>query len=231
MKKRKNNRAGYGVQLLLVVLLVVFASSHESLAVDMLSVPGWLEAEPVADKMIINGLPAKVYSLTAQQSPEAIVDYYRHIWQEAGENISEQQVAYWSILSALRNKKLYTVQVTTDAEGRSSGYLVVSDLKTAEKYKAKPIPSMRGSRVLNDTVSVDPGQRGRTVQLQNSFSVESNVSFYRNHYRGLGWRREVSESNWNSAVLVFRKRQQTVHIVINGKDGTTSIVYQLVTRS
>lgn len=232
MKRRKNRRVESVKKIALLFFFLQFIAPAPDLsALEMLPVPNWLEARQVADRMVINGLPSRVYYFTTQHSPEAVVDYYRQHWQQAGEKkFKEQCFAHWHIISALQDKMLYTVQARQTGEG-SSGYLAVSDLKAIRKNNRSAIPSMRGSKVVNDTMSYDPGQKGRTVQLQNSFSVLSNTSFYQQHYGGLGWTVEVYESSGDSAVLVFRKRGKAVHIVITRGGGMTSIVYQLVTHT
>ena len=194
----------------------------------MLPVPAWLDANQVADRLIINGLPAKVTYFLSTKPPEIITSYYQNLWQKRG-NTKHKNVRldHWHILSGLENEKLYTVQVRASNNG-SSGYLAVTDLTKIGKNKTKQVPAMSGSNIANDVSSYDPGQTGRTVQLHNSFSIVSNASFYQQYYEGLGWTNDIINKSATGAVLVFRKHNEAAHIVVSSLNGTTHVVHQLV---
>jgi len=115
------------------------------------------------------------------------------------------------------------------------GILGVSDI--AEKLKnldpqalAKKFPKMQGSEVLNDINMTDPGKKGQVVQLNNKFSIASNVTYYKSHYKSRDWSMMVDKSLGFSGphTLVFNKGKQRVNIVVSREQGKTSITANLV---
>jgi hypothetical protein len=110
------------------------------------------------------------------------------------------------------------------------GYLAIGDLKGAgEKNRIiRDTPMMQGSRVINHSTSIDPGRKGRTLLLANSFSIAGNSEYYRNHYRERGWAKLVDMESEQARVLTFKKHSREAHLVIQHLGGETRIVMNTV---
>ena len=109
------------------------------------------------------------------------------------------------------------------------------DMKTGTIAKAVivrtayPIRRIDGSYVKFDRNAVvlndDDGKTGQTSMMQNSYSLDSNLNFYRNHYNG--WRKDVDQSMGNNRLhaLSFRRGRRQVTITISGgRDGSQIVV-------
>ena len=90
---------------------------------------------------------------------------------------------------------------------------------------------MGGSDVINEVVSKDPGQTGRTMMVGNKHDMATNVDFYRNRYNTEGWSVDMDRSLGGIMhVLAVRKSRRRVNLVISeGPDGGTLIVANEVT--
>lgn len=224
------SRFFYTINYLLISLSIFSGAVLPACGQTMLPIPGWMEAQQVSESMVINRLPSRVTFFTTKRSSGAVLNFYESHWQKSGsKQMDHKHFASWDIIAALHHRKLYTVQVAQTSDG-ANGYLAVADLKKAGRIKKSPTPAMRGSTILSDVASEDAGQKGRTVQLTNKFSVPANTTFYNTHFQGIGWHRELENTSVNGSVLAFASHNTTAHIVISGGTPTTSIIYQTVTR-
>jgi hypothetical protein len=137
----------------------------------------------------------------------------------------------WHIISRLNGRYLYTLQVRSSDSFSSSGYLAVTDLKTLKTRQTpgRNVPSMQGSRVVNDLTSFDPGRKSRTLLIMNSYSVAGNSEFYRQYYKDRGWKTMVDLAGDNGRTLVFSKFDRETHLVISRRSETTRIVMNILT--
>jgi len=197
-------------------------------------VPSWMDTVTVADKMIINGLPSTVKYFKSDKGLEELLRFYRQRWQvgEGGkQGYKEVNFPPWHILSRLEDKRyLLTVQATSSDALTSNGYLAVADLKGVKKKsdRAGSIPKMKGSRIVNDLTSFDPGRKGRTVLAVNKYSVESNSEYYRNYYSGRGWGKSIDIENDGAQVLAFSRFGKEAHFVISRNFGSTQVVMNFI---
>ena len=88
--------------------------------------------------------------------------------------------------------------------------------------------------VLSDVSSKDVGSRGRTIMMSNSFSVSSNVDYYRDHYRQNGWRTMMDQGTNRSDgghALVFIKSGTEIAVVASRENGKTNIIFNEIGRA
>lgn len=200
---------------------------------DDFPMPGWLDTVTVGEQMIINGLPSSVRYFEAPRDIDDLLDFYRRQWRHAGGKSSpgyrEAEVLPWHIISRLDGRYLYTVQVQESGPFTISGYLAVTDLKTASRKNHEiNAPKMSGSRLLNRSTSVDPGKTGHTLMIANAYSLTGNLQYYRDYYRERGWIKLVDMEVDESRVLAFRKRNRESHLVLQHIGEATQIVMNLV---
>ncbi len=191
----------------------------------------------VGNKMIVNGIPMQIRLFSTDRSLQQVIDFYMALWEDdtdqglPGYSISTA-LRPWTIISRIEEEYILTVQVTSDNKRRASGYLSMSPIDPAQRTEpGKDFPRMKGSMILNDTVSEDSGKNGRNVLLQNSNSIKSNANFYRNHYKRLGWEEitEIPPHQGKQQVLQFRRSNKHVTLVLKEQAGTTIINSQSVT--
>lgn len=195
--------------------------------------PDWLNRTQIATTMIINGLPSSVHHFEAHKDLEQLLEFYRRQWNDGSDEkpgYKEVYVSSWHVISRLEDHHLYTVQVQQNDDFSITGYLAVADLKAMKKAQKNitSVAQMNGSQVINDVTSFDPGRKGRTLMLTNNYSTTSNSSFYRNYYQDRGWQKIMDNSEKEASIIVFRKNDKEVHLVINHIEGATQIVMNLV---
>lgn len=182
---------------------------------------------------MINGLPSVVYHFSVDLGKEEVLKFYRNVWQQPQDGASfgykEVEADIWTVISRLEdNRYLLTVQVQETGSFTSSGYLAEGDLKNMDENSASAIPTLRGSKVVNQTTSNDPGQTGMTGLVVNDKSVESNATFYRKYYLERNWSQVMDVAQGGGQVLVYKKRSSEVHLVITQNYQTTQVVYNLI---
>jgi hypothetical protein len=227
----KGSPSGLILSLLFSALLVISNTAHAAL--EEFPAPSWLNRIQVGEKMIINGIPSVVQHFEAYKELNELLEFYRKEWNGSASGTAgyrEAQVAPWYIISRLEGSYLYTVQVQEEGAFKIRGYLAIADLKAMKKTLKNDslIPQMRGSRIINDVTSFDPGKKGRTLMLVNTFSVASNANFYRSHYLERGWAIQMDTNSEEAFVMVFKKRNKETHLVINHIQGSTQIVMNIV---
>ena len=125
---------------------------------------------------------------------------------------------------------MYTLQVQRLSAYRINGYLSIADLKaSANKKDIVPnLPKMTGSRIINHSRTIDPGKKGSTMMIANTFSISSNTEYYRNYYAEHGWSKQIDMESNNARILAFKRFGKETHLVINHFNGTTQIVMNTV---
>lgn len=180
--------------------------------------------------MIVNGIPMQIRQFSSKKSLQEVVDFYKTLWDEGDEGFPgysiSNQLEPWTIISRIEDNYILTVQVASDSKRRAAGYLSVSPLDPEQISKpGEGVPQMKGSVVLNDTISEDHGKRGRNVLLKNSSSMQSNANFYRQYYNGKGWEEinEIPPLRGKQHVLQFRRANTHVTLVLMPEIGGTLI--------
>ncbi len=199
--------------------------------------------EWVGKDMEVNGLPTAIRAFHTRESIEDVVRFYRREWQRPVERgkpgYMETIDAYpWYIISRVEDDYLLTVQVQVKQNDKSGswGYLSISPLvdpKNDPPELGKNIPKMRGSHVLSEHTSKDPGKNARTLIITNEHSVPSNVTFYRNYYNGKGWTKETDRALGTDKVhsLVYKTKRDRVTMMFLKDKYYTRIVINSVTNS
>jgi len=186
--------------------------------------------------MRINGIRSNLRQFSTKESLREVVEFYREQWahgrsDEPGYTVTNV-ARPWTVVSRVEDKYLLTVQVQPTNDGGSWGFLALSRLPARGRPPkiGENFPSMRGSKTLNEIVSQDPGQSGRTMLLSNKHDLHANVAFYRNRYNEAGWAFDMDKSIGGVMhVLALRKGRQRLNMVITGltKNGTRIIVNEV----
>ena len=205
--------------------------------------PPQSRVEWVGRDMEVNGLPTSIRAFHTSNSIEKVVQFYRREWQRPVERgkpgfMETIDALPWYTISRIEDDYLLTVQVQVKQNDQSGswGYLSISPLpEPGEKPPelGKNVPKMRGSNVLSEHTSKDPGKNARTLIITNEHSVPSNVTFYRNYYNGKGWTMETDRALGNDKVhsLVFKTKRDRVTMMFLKDKYYTRIVINSVTNS
>lgn len=187
----------------------------------------------VGESMVVNGIPMHIRQFASKRSVLDVLDFYRQYWPKGTEKkpgyTETDALAPWQIITRVEDGYLMTVQVTEDGDQGSSGLLGLSKLPDPENdlpVLGRDFPAMRGSKVFNDIESKDLGKQGRTLQIFNHFSVETNANFYRDHYSNHGWNIEMDKgfSGGNSHAQRFSNGDRHVIITIQkSRDGSVIV--------
>lgn len=242
-KKSMTNRCNvqfrqkHSIRFLCILAIAVIAffscTSISSAGPDDFPAPTWLKKVTVSEHMVINGLTSSVQYFESHRRIDELMRFYRGLWNEDGnekKDYREITVEPWHILSRLDGRYLYTVQAQQISAFKINGYLSVADLKASANKKdiVPDPPKLNGSRVINYTRTRDPGKKGSTMIIANTFSISSNAEYYRNYYGERGWSKQVDMESNEARVLTFKRFGKETHLVINHLYGTTQIVMNTV---
>ena len=218
------------------LLLILHAGSAHGSAKEF-PTPNWLTSSSVAREMIINGIPSTVLQFQSYRKMEELLEFYRQKWNDTTAKkpgYRESNIPPWHIIARLDRQYLYTVQVKEGEDFQITGYLALADLKQIkkpDKHHAAGIPQMNPSQIVNDVTSVDSGISARTLLLANSYSLSSNISYYRNYYEDHGWGMLMDRGEKGGQVLAYRKGGKEAHLVLSRSGGSTAIVMNIITKN
>jgi len=222
-----------GLVLSLVFVTALFVSLPAQAREPNFPAPPNATVAWVGQEMQWGGVDMAARRFETKSSVEKVLEFYKKRWRRGkGGDVGYREAEFdgWEILSRLEDDYMLTVQVQKTDSGGAWGYLGMSNLPEVALADKPPkpadsFPSMKGSIVQNDLRSHDPGQKGRVLALENEFSIEGNVTFYRNHFKADGWNPQVDHPMGPSHVLTYAKRGEQVKIVVQpGRVGKTSIV-------
>lgn len=180
----------------------------------------------VAENMVQNGVPMKIKTFSSELDKESVVDFYKSVWGNGQVKPEINELGEWSVIGMIEGDYLMTVQAkkSSDKESKGSeGFLAISTLpKSAEQGSIRvddSFPKLPGTKVMSDTRSLDTGRAGKTLVLENNYSVRSNASFYMSRLESKGWSidpmsKEAHQGAVNNTYLYFRKDNQSCTITI-----------------
>lgn len=188
--------------------------------------------------MVYNGVPMDVRQFRSRASVDEVLDFYRREWPAGTRDrpgyVENDSLPPWKMITRVEDGWLMTVQVTAE-DGGSSGYLAMSRMPDPDDLPelGEGFPTLRGSTVYQDIRSEDVGKQGRTIQLFNDHSGNSNVIFYRNWYLDRGWK-QLMDRDFGARIhtLAYTKGDRTVNLVITqSKGGAAVVTAQIVDRT
>jgi len=189
--------------------------------------------QKMADEMQALGGALDVRRFESGDTIEEVSNFYKQRWKRGPDGdvgYRESLTEKWYVISRMERGYLLAVQIQPNASGGSWGYLSISELpalledRAGRSPRSTPFPSMAGSVVLDDMHSDDPGKSGRVVSLANEFSLGGNVTFYRDHYRALGWKADMDLPVESGHSLTYSTRGRTVRIVIQATEQGGAVI-------
>lgn len=187
----------------------------------------------VSENMMVQGRNMSVRAFISDDSVADVVDFYKSLWQEPpvkkapGFAYEPDAIAPWQLVTRVEDGYVMTVQVQGHGVDGSYGYLALGRLPDPGDgpATAPQPPAMDGSTVLSNVLSDDAGKDAQTAMLQNEFSIDSNVNFYRGHYAG--WRTDMDQAMGHNSLhaLGFRRgREQVIVTIQSGRDGSKIVI-------
>ncbi|MCP3852283.1 MAG: hypothetical protein GY694_18905 [Gammaproteobacteria bacterium] len=218
------------------ILTCLCLSLTQTALADDWSFPGppGARVEWVTSDAEVNNINVKGRTFHSKQSMERVLKFYRNLWHD---NFSEIDYGPWRLVTAKMDKLVYTVQVQPKSDGRGSfGILGVTNISekladgSIHDELAKNFPKMQDSAVVSEMKMDDPGKKGKTILLNNKYSLPSNVIYYKNYYQSRDWNTKVDYSaGFNTPhTLVFSKGRDNVSLVIARSGGKTNVVANVV---
>jgi hypothetical protein len=228
------------LKLMLVAGCLNFLSAGAAAArTPEFPIPEDARVTPIGQNLRVNGNIVTARQITSLESTEEVVDFYREEWgkkarNEPGFTVTNAQVP-WTIISRIEDGYLMTVQVRDTDTGGCEGMLSMSRLpdgKVQHKLGAG-FPMLGGSDVINEVVSQDVGQSGRTMILGNKHDMRTNVDFYRGRYETEGWKFDMDRSIGGVAhVIALHKGRKRLNLVFRElEQGRSEIIVNEVTHS
>ena len=186
--------------------------------------PPGSKAAWVADDMVQNGVPMRIKHFVSDMPAAAVVSHYKKSWQKAigKKKPAINNIGDWTVIGYAQNDFLMTVQVR-DIKSGSEGFMAVSQLPKAIADNTiafdQDFPRPPGTTVMSDTRSRDMNKKGKTLILENSNSVISNVAFYKRKMKANGWSLgkygdEMFRTDSSAAYLFFRRNKEACTITV-----------------
>lgn len=219
------------------VLCVLFSAS---VAAENLDCPDFpmpdTKVQWVAPYMIFNGVPMSVKRIDSdKKSVEDILNFYRRVWASQTPSLKpvENTVAPWQTIAVVRGKCFFSVQVQAAGQG-------ITGLLSATQPDSKPrviaadkvLPMMTGSAVINDIEHRDDGKNARTLLFSNTFSAESNASFYRQNLADQGWQilssYQMTTAQGPGITILLKRKLAETQIVITREGAKTMVLANMV---
>jgi len=185
----------------------------------------------VGDNVIQNGVAMRMKKFESELSVEDIINFYRAQWQGLAEYAPvENEMKDWSIIGIRLGDYYLTVQAKTGDELESEGFIGVSKLPVMTSTDLNvDFPILDGSEIISNTDSIDIGSSANTIILKNTYSVQSNVSFYQAEMSRDGWalmREAEQPGDWSGTkFMYFQKSKKSCLLTISNNDfGDTVVV-------
>lgn len=189
-------------------------------------VPAGLKPTVVGDRLSVNGMSLSILLVEGAEQAPAVLDRVERAWRAEGFDVKRSGAPGWSIVSALSERCLTTLQL--GEKGAAKGYLAVNPLSAARAAAPMAPP---GAKLLSVVSSKeDDGRRGTIAALVSNQSVDSLRTYYMQRLRADNWdsvRADstggkdsgrpvvVSAQRGRERIEVVLRRELETHIVVN----------------
>lgn len=223
----------------LAALVILFALSSALMAAKQPDFPPPPNAsvEIVGNNMVVGGRTMDIRQFYSRDRMEKVTDFYTRKWERAVDGrkpgyVETDANAPWHIITRIEDGYLMTVQIQRADDGGSWGYLAISVVQQAPRKNTleASVPSMSDSQIVHSLQTDDAGQSGTTVMLENRYSLDSNINYYRQYYQQRGWRADMDKpiEKAKMHVLAFTNGRYKINIVLTGDHKKTNIVVNSV---
>jgi len=198
--------------------------------------PKDIAPEIIADDMRFNGAPMQIVQFFAPDAEDVLAFYRGHFKEVAVENVfTEYDVDGVKMIGALmHDKNMINVELRNNGNKRVKALvssLKVDELRDPEEL-AIGIPRLSKTEVMQYQDSRDGPKSNRLAIMKNTYSVENNAMFLREHLIETGWTRDrdVTVKSGAHRQLYFSKDNKKLQIDLQKTDIlTTTVIYNEVT--
>lgn len=190
--------------------------------------PSGMTAVTVADTLVVNGMGLSILQVESREDGAKLLERLEEEWSEAGFAVKRNQAQGWTVLSALSDKCLTTLQLT--GQGAAAGYLAVNRFDKPRLSKLPTAPQPSGAKVLSSVLSDDAGRMGSTTMLSAPQSIDELADFYTRRLRSEGWEAVrpmgmMGRGNKYSSMTVSAQRgRERIDVVIVNNEGSKVVV-------
>ena len=218
------------------LFLTLLVSSPIVLAKPNFPAPPDAQVASVAENMIYNSMPMSVRKFSSKDSAEKILAFYRKLWRApvapGFPGFKEEELDNWKVITRPEDGYMMSVQVKPGLGKGSIGLLGLGKLDAVDGKVTlgKGFPKLADSRVVNDIAHHDAFKKGRTIMLQNKFSLTSNVQYYRDHYGSRGWNPVLDSTSVPGYMhtFIFRKGNNEVSLTVARTKSGSQVVANMV---
>ncbi|MEW6021112.1 MAG: hypothetical protein AB1807_03115 [Pseudomonadota bacterium] len=193
-------------------------------------VPAGLKPTVVGDNLRVDGMRLSILLVEGAEQSAAVLERVERAWRAEGFDVKRSGAVGWSIVSALSERCLTTLQL--GEKGSAKGYLAVNPL-THAKAEAPLAPP--GAKLLSSVSSKeDDGRRGTIAALVSQQPVDKLREFYMYRLRADRWDSvradaagtEAGKSRAKPVVVSAQRGRERIEIVLWREMQTHIVVNQ-----
>lgn len=141
-------------------------------------IPSGLSPLDVAQEVATNGMALWVTQVEGSEPVDALLDRTEKAWKQAGFGVKRNSAQGWSIVSALGERCLVTLQLK--AGKRSSGFLAINRpiTKSVASLAGFGVSLPADAKVTSNVASDDSGRRGVTVSMTTPKTLDDVSQFF-----------------------------------------------------
>jgi len=183
----------------------------------------------VADNILYNGVPTRLFQFDTEKSIEEVQEYYRGEWEE----MTSTDFGQRRILSHREGDYLMTVQLELSEMAPSHGILAISPMfGLMERSPARlrkmldsvgeGFPVLRDTSFISDIQANEIRGESRSLMFVNEHSIERNFNFYKEYFVGEDWKIFTDNSNvLNGASLAMTKSGTKLNLTFSKQGSQT----------
>ena len=229
----RSNTARRSVLVVVALVASLFLADPAFARPPDFPAPDDAKVSVVSESMMVQGRNMSVRAFISEDSVDDIVEFYKNLWERPpvknapGFAYEPTAIAPWRLVTRVEDGYVMTVQVQEHIQSGSYGYLALGRLpEPGDGPAAAPEPpAMDGSTVLSNVISDDAGKGAQTAMVENEFSIDSNVNFYRNEYSGWGVDIDQAMGHNKLHALGFRRgREQVIVTIQSSREGSRIVI-------
>lgn len=186
-------------------------------------VPAGLTPTVVGDAIRVDSTSLSILMVEGGEQATAVLDRVERAWRSEGFNVKRNRAGGWTIVSALGERCLTTLQLADS--GSAKGFLAVNPLARVSAKKPLAPP---GARLLSSVGSKeDDGRRGTIAALVSGQPVEALRDYYVRRLRDEDWksvRADAAAGKRADAIVVSAQRGRERIEVVLWRDMESHIV-------
>lgn len=174
-----------------------------------------------------SGMNLSIQTFESANSVDSVLEFYRNLWFKEGEipGFIENDLMEWRTISHYREDDNIVLQLKSNDQGGSSGFLSIAQLNKKETVPDSDFPLPDGTEEYSKTYLKENESHVHTMTFITKQSIGKTSAFYKDNLIREGWSLASDRTISGSHVLLFNRKDDRCEMVIQRLNHEETVIF------